>query len=203
MADIFCQNCGNPLPSNGRFCPACGRDASSPAAPAAALPAPAAAKPRFSLAMACGYLLLAVFVIGVAGQFGYDQWRQHQKKAFENAFYSLARPLVGSWQVVEGKDIPAGTAYAAKLQANTSAYLTGEPPEELLIQTSDPKMPNWTFSTHENGRLKGGGMEPSDSDFSIGLGTAEPSPDSRRLTVRMRWNGSRDTVAVLEQIGKR
>ena len=133
--------------------------AKAPSPPTPALPAnPAPRKKGSGFLKGCGCLLVLVFVCGVAGQLGLDWWKGHQKQAEDEAFYALARPLLGTWKVVEDPG-EARYSYTTRLMSNQTLRLPGEGPWVLFIDCEEPKARNWMLSSAENGHLVGGGID--------------------------------------------
>jgi hypothetical protein len=197
MANITCPACGNSIPNGGRVCPVC---SDGLATASEQLPAmPRRAGKRFGFFK----FLVVFFVVGVGAQFGWQLWKDHQRKASADAFYALARPLLGTWREVEGPDAGKYT-YTTRFLPNQSSFLPGQAPETLFLDcVENPRAAQWTLSSAVDGRLVGGGVDqtPEPPDFYTAHGAAEPSPDGRRLTLRMTWDQSRDVVTVLERVG--
>lgn len=211
----FCTRCGKPLPPGGHFCTACGAPASATSAAVAAgvaspPPPPAGSPPAAAPAKKSGgcfqtFLILfaVVFVVGVAGQLGWDWWKGRERKAGNEAFYALARPLLGTWKVIQDPGTARYT-YTTRFRPNQSSHIPKEAPETLFVDcVENGRAPQWTFSSAADGRLVGGGLDQTaaGSDFSLAHGTAEVSPDGRRLTLRMIWDSTREVTTVLERAG--
>ncbi len=220
MANIPCPACAKPISPGSHFCPSCGAAVGSTASTATPADSPqdrppvsVATSPSMSSvpgprrASGCWkpFFIVAglIFVVGVAGQLGWDWWKGQQKKASTDDFYALARPLLGTWKVVEDSGKERYT-YTTRFLPNQSAFLPGEAPETLFFDCVENRWAAaWTFSAAVGGHLVGGGVDqtPPPPDFYTAHGTAEPSADGKRLTLHMLWDGTRDVVTVLERIG--
>ncbi|MCX7935206.1 MAG: zinc ribbon domain-containing protein [Planctomycetota bacterium] len=199
----FCAQCGNELAMEAKFCGRCGAAAPSAASSGVGEQSAAERGSKSSSRVLKGCLIaFGVFwLIGVGAQVGWMLWKERKQAAAEQAFFTVARPLLGQWKVTSDPSL-AKLDYQAVLKPNSSAGIPGEAPEVLYIECADDAAaPAWLFRKCEDGRLVGGGMDQRSegSDFSLATGTAEVSADGKRLTLRMKWDGGEERVTVLER----
>ena len=204
----FCINCGTPLAPGVRFCAQCGASVTEAVSAGAHMPTipgsstNASPQKKGSGFKGCGFLLLLIFICGVAGQLGWHWWKKHQKQEDAHAFYALARPMLGTWKVVEDPGA-ARYSYTTRFMTNSCSSLPGEAPEALHIDcVENPRAPQWVFSRSKAGELVGGGIDQTSSnDIYTAHGTAALSADGQRLTLHMIWEGSREVTTVLVHTG--
>lgn len=214
----FCSACGKPLAVEAKFCAACGTavsataSAPSASAPPAAPPPPAAIAPRppAPAAPASGggcmkaglTILVIIFVLGVAGQLGWQYWQDHQRTsawaAADTAFLPLVKPLVGTWKVVEDPE-PERRAYTGGLRPTSSRGPEDASQGFELLCPADAKAPLWFFSQAVDGKLRGGGFDQR-TDLEQAVGSAEIQNDGRRLVLTMTWDSGKIVRTVLEKV---
>ena len=214
MGERACAGCGGPVSVDAAFCPRCGTAVPTVSSPGASTVPPQAAssrRPRGVLASAWGVgclTLVALWLLISLGIFGYEQYREHQKKQWWVRVERSFAPLAGEWVVAAGDGLDrlsqGQRRFTLELADNSgNTHLEGEPARVLKAVSRDPYLVI-TFKNAVGTHLAGIAMYPDrvmgEGGFADVDATVSPAGDELQVRLADRTS-SVESRLVLERAG--